>query len=431
MNYKKYALVFAFILMALGMSCRDESLYPLPYDDRVTGAYLRMYKITSNVWDLNDLNNSAFETIYEAVDEQYGDNLENVEFYASFRRGNSVTSEVLIKTIPGTDFAAVAEPTYSEYKRSNIRITANETLAALAAGASGTPPTTWTSGLTGATYPFTPAIQAADQIIYRWVMVLKDGRKFTVLNPQGTNPGENNNTPNITTGQFYSAPSTFTLTVRSFPAGAYTGAYALRQVAIWSPSHSVELHQIGYPSYLNEELFERDQTVTLARPSGGLSTEREFTVKYKGQNVSMRINFEPTTLGLTGAGGTAAIANSLINNYGFPMGTTNGNLGTVYVALQNSTVDCSSERELYWTMPTGGTFGNAPSATNATALNNLAPGLPQNLIPNRGAYRTDINGLTSGDIFSISVDDDCDEYGRRNGYCTWTRRVYLTLRKLP
>jgi hypothetical protein len=221
------------------------------------------------------------------------------------------------------------------------------------------------------------------------------------------------------------------MVVRSLPVGAYTGNYTLRQVAIWSPSHSVALHQIGFPTYLNEVLFEQDQTVTLAAPSGGLSTERQFTVKYKGQDVVMRINFEQTTPGLTGTGGTAAINNSLITNYGFPVGTTNANLGTVYVALQNSNVACSSERDLYWTMPTGGTFGNGVTTTNPTASNSLVAGLPQNLTPNRGVYRTDINGLTPNDIFSIAIDDDCDEYGRRNGYCTWTRRVYLTLRKQP
>ena len=153
----------------------------------------------------------------------------------------------------------------------------------------------------------------------------------------------------------------------------------------------------------------------------------------------MRVNFEQTRPGLTGIGngntGQPAINNSLVP-WGFPGSTTDNtaatsNLGTVFVPLRNSTVNCSAERQLYWTTPTTGTFGNAQSATNPTASNFLSskPLLPQNVIPNRGVYRIDMAGTTAGDTFSIAVDDDCDEYGRRNGYCTWTRRVYLTLTK--
>lgn len=200
----------ALLVMGLGIACRDESLYPLPYNERVVGAYLRMYSITSNVFDLNDLNNSGFDVDYEMVDEANGDNLQEIEFYVSMRRGTGVTGEVLIKTVPGSSFAAVPEPTYSEYKRARIRITANETLAALAS-ITAVPPATWPSGSAGLVYP--GSVIAADQIIYRWQLVLKDGRKFSVLNPQRTNVAENNNTANITTGQFYSAPSTYTVSV--------------------------------------------------------------------------------------------------------------------------------------------------------------------------------------------------------------------------
>lgn len=384
MKFKKYTWLMALFIMGLGIACRDESTYPLPYNERVVGAYLRMYSITSNVFDLNNLANSGFDVTYEMVDEANGDNLQEIEFYVSMRRGTGLTGEALIKTVPGSDFADVPEPTYSEYKRAHIRITATETLAALAS-ISAAPPATWPSGSAGLVYP--GSVIAADQIIYRWQIVLKDGRKFSVLNPQRTNVAENNNTPNITTGQFYSAPSTYTVVVRSLQASAWTGTYQLDQTEIWSPAHSVALHASSFPASLNEVLFP-SQTVTLAVPPGGLSTERQFTVTYRGSSVTMRINLEN---------------------------------GTVFVPLQNSTVDCTSERELYWVTPVAGSF-----AGNTT----LAAGLPQATVSNRGAYNTAQDGLTAGQILTIGVDDDADEYGRRNGYCTWTRRVKLRLTRI-
>lgn len=384
MKLKKYTWFMALLVMGLGIACRDESLYPLPYNERVVGAYLRMYSITSNVFDLNDLNNSGFDVDYEMVDEANGDNLQEIEFYVSMRRGTGVTGEVLIKTVPGSSFAAVPEPTYSEYKRARIRITANETLAALAS-ITAVPPATWPSGSAGLVYP--GSVIAADQIIYRWQLVLKDGRKFSVLNPQRTNVAENNNTPNITTGQFYSAPSTYTVSVRSLQVGAWTGNYTLEQTEIWSPAHSVALHSTSFPASLNQVLFPT-QTVTLAIPSGGLSTEREFTANYRGSSVKMKINLEN---------------------------------GAVFVPLQNTTLDCTSERELYWVTPVAGTFAGTTT---------LAPGLPQGTVQNRGSYNTAQDGLTVGQILTIGVDDDADEYGRRNGYCTWTRRIKLRLTRI-
>ncbi len=382
MNFKKYNWLIILFFLGVGVSCRDESLYPLPYNDRVVGAYLRMYSITSNVFDLNDLANSGFDVIYEAVDEAGGTNLQGIEFYVSMRRGTGVTGEALIKTVSGTEFAKVPEPTYSDYTRAKIRITATETQAALAS-ISAAPPATWPSGSAGLVYPGT--LVAADQIIYRWQIVLKDGRKFSVTNPQRTNVAENNNTANITTGQFYSAPSTYTVVVRSLQVGAWTGAYTLTQNAIWSPNHSAALHETSYPASLNEVLFPT-QTVTLAIPSGGLSTEREFTVTgYRGQTITMRINLEN---------------------------------GAVFVPLQNTGIDCTTEREIYLVTPVAGTFaGNT----------NLAAGLPQATVQNRGSYTTTQDGLTAGQSLTIGIDDDADEYGRRNGYCSWTRRVRVTL----
>ena len=88
MNIKRFIAV-GLILSVIAMSCQDESLYPLPYDDRGTGSYLRVYKIVSNVWDLDDLANSGFEAIYESVDANAGADLTSVEFWATHRSASS------------------------------------------------------------------------------------------------------------------------------------------------------------------------------------------------------------------------------------------------------------------------------------------------------------------------------------------------------
>lgn len=414
MKYKKYTIILAFFMGGIVLSCKDESLYPLPYTSKTFAGYLRMYKQTTNVFDVNNLAGSAFETVFEVVDEKYGDNLASVEFYATFKRGTGITSEVLIKTVAGTDFAAVPPPTYSQYRRATIRITQAETNTALLT-ALATPPATWTSGSPGIVYP--GSMIAADQIIYRWTMVQKDGKRLTILNPQGTNPLEDTSSNPDVTSAWYGAPSQKTITVRSLIANSWVGTYSLQQRANWSPAHSVALHQSSYPGYMNTVTFP-NQTVTLSIPAGGLSTEREFTVSYRGQNVVMRINLEQTNPGITAAGITTLLG------FGFPAGTSNANLGTVFAPLRNSTVSCTSVRQFYWATPGPGTFA-APSTAPL-----LAAGLPQSPILNRGVYRTDIAGTSPGNTFSIGIDDDCDEYGRLNGYCSWTRRVYLTLTKL-
>jgi len=129
----KKKLIFCSILsvVALVMSCRDESTYPLPYNDRNIGAYMRVVKLTSNVIDLNNLAGSALEGVFEAVDEEYGDLVESFDIVVSYRRGLAVSSEVPILTVPGSAFQPVPQPTYSEYKRATIKVPIQDAVTAL------------------------------------------------------------------------------------------------------------------------------------------------------------------------------------------------------------------------------------------------------------------------------------------------------------
>jgi hypothetical protein len=453
MNLRKYIIGTALTAGVVMMACRDESLYPLPYDDRTTAHYLRIYRSTTNVFELNDLANSAVEFVFESVDAQKGALLQEVEFYATHRSGSTaaITDEVLVTTIPASamNFNFVPEPTYSEYLRSApVRITASQIDAALDAL------TTDPDGIPGVDcsniYPdvcpavaYPGSLALGDQIILRWKTRLTDGRTYTVPNVQsvvsprlGNQEEANMLSSGFISGQFYNAPYQFTVTVRQmtnpYNADAYTGDYRMIQMAVWSPSHNLELHQT-IPTYMvrpftfGSSPTDSTQTVTLSKVTGGLPTERLVeNVRYRGQTISFKVNFEgggPASPAPTGAA-LATLTDPFSNlsgTSGMGMVIPAGGLGTVWVPLFNSGVDCTSEREFYLTTPLNGTFGGTTA---------LRFGLPRRTYPNRGFYPIGSHGLTPGNVFTIAVDDDVDEYGRRNGYCTWYRRIYLRLEKL-
>lgn len=453
MKIKKYIMGAAMALV-VAISCSpDPKLYPLPYDDRATGSYLRVYQIVSNTWDLDDLANSGFTAIYESVDKAYGADLAKIEFYATHRSGATgrITDEVLVKTLDAAAiaaaFAKVPAPTASEYLRSSaISISHAETFAALST-LTVDPDGTTCSGIfpdvcTMVAFPGVLAVN--DRIIFRVAITDKQGRLFTVANPQTTvtpalgNPNEANITPNLTGGLFYNSPMVYTMTmVRTTTTGnpnAYTGDYLMTQVARWQPDHSASQHQSFPQAWIDQFVFgnsatDSTQTVTLSKVTGGLPTERQFTAKYRGQTVTFKINLENTATGLSAAAITTLItaANTpgqpaaTAQGFGFPAGTTAANLGTIWQPLMNTGVSCTTTRQFYQVTPLAGTFAGTQG---------LPWGLPRATVPNRGAYRNDRDGLTVGDVFCIGVDDDADEYGRRNGYCEWYTRIQLTLRKL-
>lgn len=376
------------VVMLTALSCRDENLYPLPYAEKDYGGYIRIIRVVSNVVDVNNINQSGFRAELEAVDELNGENLEEIEFYVSHRRGSGLTDEVLLTKVSGADFSPVPGPTISLFRRLSVNFDVPTMLSALQTL------TTDPDGAGGLVMFPTGPILPADQFIIRWVMVLKNGKRFSVLNPQASiNAGfakisDANTTPNVTGGQFYSSPFIYTLTARALPANSWVGTYSLTQTAIWSPAHTWNQHEF-FPARLNERLFP-DQTVTLNLVAGGLSTEREFSVTYRGQTTTLRVNLEN---------------------------------GTVFVPLQNSGISCSTEKSVFWTTPTAGNF-------TLGTFGALAAGLPQVTTANRGVYSTAVNGTATGNTLIIGLDDDADEYGLRNGYCSWTRRVKLLLTKL-
>jgi hypothetical protein len=466
MNIKRYTVTVLALALAFFMGCRDESLYPLPYDDRSTGHFLRIYSQSSFIFSRENLDASAFEAVYESVDAEQGNTLDSVTFFASFRRGAILTREVVVKRVHFSEFgfAMVQEPTFSEYLRSApYRVTAREIRDALQARASADPPGPL------AAYPADAGL-LGDLFIIRWRVRTKDGQNYSVLNQQATvdpsqgNLAEANMTPNVTRGLFYNAPYMMTMPVAQSVVPAvtnpepYTGTYRMTQVAVWSPNHSVALHMTNMPRHLLKPFIfgnsdtDSTQTVTITTVPGGLPSERQFTCRYRGQTVTMRISLESAAQVPTGAGAAGVLATLTTGTgtdvppgthrargLGFPAGTTAANLGAVNVRLANTGVACAgnAERLFYQIFPLGGSF-NPIVATNPVTGAAVTPsspmplpwGAPRSTFPNRGLYRIDRDGTTVGDVFTIGVDDDVDEYGRRNGYCAWYRRVTLRLERI-
>jgi hypothetical protein len=462
-----------FLAAACIFSCEpNKELYPLPYDDRPSSSYLRVYKITSNVWDVNNLNASGFEAIYESVDKNFGADLAKAEFFATYRSGATgfITREILVKEINAADmgFAKVAEPTVSDYLRSApVKITATEVLAKLSTlttDPDGVPNGTTCNGIFPKVCPaiaFPGTLAAGDRILIRIKIYDKQGRAFTVNNPQITaspslgNTNEANITSNLTGGQFYNSPMLYTMLVRATTttgnANAYTGTYRMAQVGRWAPdlatnANNLQIMRTYKQAWMRPFLFgnsatDSTQTVTLSLVPNGLPSQRQLSCKYRGQNITMIINLEAEVLGVTGAGyGTGAAITTMTapvlpstptapGGLGFPAGTTNANLGSVFVSLANTGINCTSGRSFYQ-MTAGAAIITAGSPGTFSGDILMPPGIPRRAFPNRGHYRTDRDGLAVGDVFTIAVDDDVDEYGRRNGYCNWYTRVYLSLTKL-
>jgi hypothetical protein len=465
MKINRYISLTILALLGLVSACEpNEDLYPLPYDNRETGSYLRVIKITSFVWDITDIANSGFEAVFESVDKNFGADLDRVEFFATYRSaGGAITDEVLVKTLTFDQlgFEAVPGITGSKYLRTSapVRITAQETLDALNTLTTDPDGTTCT-GIFPDICPavaFSGTLGLGDRVVFRVKVYDNQGRGFTVANPQAAaapklgNANEANITANLTGGIFYSSPMLYTMFMQrptdTADPNAYTGTYQMAQVARWAPDFATNANNLQIlrtvpqawmrPFVFATSATDSTQTVTLEKVPGGLSTQRQFTCKYRGEDITVIVNFERQIFGLTGGGLTADAVTTLntlpsapIPGLGFPAGTTNLNVGSVMVPLINTNTNCTPEREFY--LMTGGQFNPTLPGTPGVFSGDIdmPRGVPRRVFPNRGYYRFDRNGLTPGDVFSIAFDDDVDEYGRRNGYCNWYTRVYVTFTKL-
>ncbi|MBX2961679.1 MAG: hypothetical protein KF687_04150 [Cyclobacteriaceae bacterium] len=188
MNKIKYIL--GFFLLANVYSCTDFVDPAIPYNGFDTATYLRTIASTPNI-NFFELNTAAFNLEIEAVDDQGGNSVQEVDVYVAKRRGQTLTPEVKIATLPKSAFASSAA---SKYLRASYSTTIQAALTAM--------------GLTNAD------VNGGDFFEFRLDLLDTQGRRFSNLNLS----------PDISGGAYYRSPFFYRLPVicPSNLAGTYT-----------------------------------------------------------------------------------------------------------------------------------------------------------------------------------------------------------------
>ncbi len=190
---KMKMLKYSFGLLATALiclsSCRDSVEPNVPYSTFDNGAYLRTITTPTNSTTFNffDLAASKFALTLEAVDIEDGATVDNVEIHVRHSRliagvgfEYSPATDVLVKTIPASDFAPNSE---SRFLRTSFEIAAADAIAAV--------------GLT-------PEDMAGGDVFeFRLVLNDKQGRSFST----------NNVTTNVAGAPFYASPFQYRVSI--------------------------------------------------------------------------------------------------------------------------------------------------------------------------------------------------------------------------
>jgi hypothetical protein len=173
-----YALLIA--VMVMGSACTDFVEPKIPYSEFDHGTYLRTIESSGTSFSLADIGNADFALTLEAVDDQDGARVANVEVRLRLFRVTDTGVETipeqgdeLVVTLGESDFAPNNE---SRFLRTSFSVPVTEALAAL--------------NLT------TDDIQEGDFLDFRLVLTTKEGRVFT----------DSNASADIRGGFFYSSP---------------------------------------------------------------------------------------------------------------------------------------------------------------------------------------------------------------------------------
>lgn len=123
----KLRFIYALVLLVIISSCRDFVDPAIPYNGFERGTYLRTISSTSSI-DFFQLATSTWTITVEAVDENDGSSVEEVDIFVKRRRGNTLTTEQFVKTIDKSAFALTPD---SKYKRATFSVTIPEALTAM------------------------------------------------------------------------------------------------------------------------------------------------------------------------------------------------------------------------------------------------------------------------------------------------------------
>lgn len=134
---KRIFKIFTILSVLSVAACTDFVDPAIPYSSFETGVYLRTLSVTANV-NFFQLATSKFDLSVEAVDEEDGKLVQDVEVFVKRRRGQELSPEVKVLTVTASDFqphtvvlANVHPAAGSKYPAANISITIPEALTAM------------------------------------------------------------------------------------------------------------------------------------------------------------------------------------------------------------------------------------------------------------------------------------------------------------
>jgi hypothetical protein len=178
----KIKIFFGFLIALSISACTDWVDPAIPYNEFDTGAYLRTLSSTAN-FNFFALSTSKFSVMVEAVDAQDGKTVKEVDVLVRRRRGQALTPEVKVVTVPASAFQphSVVDPLVhpasgSKYPAATIEVTVTAALQAM--------------NLTLAD------ITGGDFFEFRLILYTTDGRTFT----------NTNLSPDLSGGQYYRSP---------------------------------------------------------------------------------------------------------------------------------------------------------------------------------------------------------------------------------
>lgn len=233
------------------VSCKDEDLAPVAtFDTLSIGAFPRLQELVSGEYDLNDLDNSAYEYVVDFVDENKGGNVASYDIYVRFIDNN-----------PGNGDLSAAEMLYKSFGPSDF-----------STNATGNPEIRVRIPLSELQNKFgldNDDLVAGDQFCFRTEVIKEDGRVFT----------SQNSTPAVSNafGGYFNFCATVTCPLDD---GAFTGDYAIEYI------------DGDQPAWLGFTLGP-DGTVLTLREVPGSSTRRTFTFDWEefGAPTDMDLNF--------------------------------------------------------------------------------------------------------------------------------------------
>ncbi len=173
----------------VAISCTDFVEPAIPYSGFETGTYLKTITAPAPI-NFFDIDNANFAALLECHAADKINNVKEVEIFVNHRRGNTVTKEVSLVKIPGSEFVLGGD---SKWPRGNVKVKVLDALAKL--------------GFTKTN------IKGGDFLEYRLLLTTNDNKTFT----------NNNLTADVSGGAYYNSPFFYRVAVvcPSALAGTY------------------------------------------------------------------------------------------------------------------------------------------------------------------------------------------------------------------